>query len=116
MPEPKSVADITHVAIAFMRSEIFNDNNRTEWPLPEVFTSVEEVRSKFADGTTIQVAIGGWGNSAGFETAARTTESRKLFARNVKTMLDATGADGVDIDWEYPGQVLLFCLYRVDIC
>jgi len=85
-----------------MRSEIFNDENRTEWPL---FTTVEEVRSKFADGTVIQVAIGGWGDTAGFDAAARTTKSRKLFAKNVKAMLDATGADGVDVDWEYPGYV-----------
>jgi len=25
------------------------------------------------------------------------------FAQNVKAMLDDTGADGVDVDWEYPG-------------
>jgi GH18 family chitinase len=104
VPEPSLVSGVTHVAIAFMRSEIFNDENRTEWPL---FTSVEEVRPKFADGTIIQVAIGGWGDTAGFDAAARTTESRNLFARNVKAMLEATGADGVDIDWEYPGCVSL---------
>ncbi|KAG9804786.1 hypothetical protein KCU86_g23810, partial [Aureobasidium melanogenum] len=28
---------------------------------------------------------------------------RKAFAENVKAMLDFTNADGVDIDWEYPG-------------
>ena len=40
------------------------------------------------------VAIGGWGNTAGFEVAAATARSRKLFAHNVKLMVDATGADG----------------------
>jgi GH18 family chitinase len=94
------VADVTHVALAFMGSEFFNDEARTTWPL---FTSVDEVRPKFAKGTIVQVAIGGWSNTDGFETAARTQESRKLFAKNVHAMLDATGADGVDVDWEYPG-------------
>ena len=40
------------------------------------------------------VAIGGWGDTAGFEVAAATAVSRKLFAHNVKSMVDATGADG----------------------
>ena len=40
------------------------------------------------------VAIGGWGNTAGFEIASATESSRKLFAHNVKSMVDATGADG----------------------
>jgi GH18 family chitinase len=83
-----------------MRSNIFNDANRTEWPL---FTTIEEVRPKFAKSSVIQVAVGGWGDTAGFEKAAKTEKSRKMFAENVKAMLDATGADGVDIDWEYPG-------------
>jgi GH18 family chitinase len=94
------VSDITHVALAFMQSNVFNDVNRTDWPL---FTTVEEVRPKFANGIVLQVAIGGWGDTAGFEKAAKTEQSRELFAKNVKAMLDATGADGVDIDWEYPG-------------
>jgi GH18 family chitinase len=94
------VADLTHVALAFMRPNIFNDVNRTEWPM---FTTVMEVRPKFAKGTVLQVAIGGWGDTAGFEEAAKTEQSRELFAENVKAMLDVTGADGVDIDWEYPG-------------
>lgn len=83
-----------------MQSAIFNDAGRNEWPL---FTTIEDVRPKFADGTMIQVAIGGWGDTEGFSKAASTEESRKLFATNVKLMLDKTGADGVDIDWEYPG-------------
>ena len=40
------------------------------------------------------VAIGGWGNTAGFEIAAATEATRKHFAHNVKLMVDATGADG----------------------
>lgn len=100
VPEPNLVADVTHVALAFMQSRIFNDAGRTEWPL---FTSIKDVRPKFADGTVIQIAIGGWGDTDGFSKAAKTEESRKIFARNVKAMLDKTEADGVDIDWEYPG-------------
>ncbi|CZT13308.1 related to extracellular chitinase [Rhynchosporium graminicola] len=99
VPKPDMVSNITHVAIAFMQSATFNEENPTQWPF---FTTVEEVRSKFARGTTIMVAIGGW-SDPGFSKAAKTESSRRLFARNVKAMVDFTGADGVDMDWEYPG-------------
>jgi GH18 family chitinase len=85
------VSDITHVELAFMPSSTFNEMQPSEWPL---FTTVEAVRSQFAPGTAIMVAIGGWGDTEGFSTAAATDSSRKLFARNVKTMVDYTGADG----------------------
>ena len=44
------------------------------------------------------VAIGGWGDEEGFRRAAASEESRDRFARNVKTMLDDTGADGKRVD------------------
>ncbi|KAI0188163.1 glycoside hydrolase family 18 protein [Xylaria flabelliformis] len=92
---------ITHVALAFMNSNTFNrDEDSSSWP---IFMSVEEARSEFEPGTKIMVAIGGWGDTSGFDTAARTEENRNRFARNVANMVRDTGADGVDIDWEYPG-------------
>jgi hypothetical protein len=91
IPEKPLVSRVTHVALAFMRSEVFNVPDQREWPL---FTTVGEVRPKFRDGTKIQVAIGGWGNTDGFSQAAKTEGSRKLFAANVQAMLHATGADG----------------------
>lgn len=91
VPESSLVSRVTHVALAFMRSEVFNVPQQQEWPL---FTSVAEIRPQFAEGVKIQVAIGGWGNTDGFSQAAKTEESRKLFAGNIKAMVDATGADG----------------------
>ncbi|KAF1837857.1 42 kDa endochitinase-like protein [Decorospora gaudefroyi] len=100
VPQQSLVSSVTHVALAFMRSETVNNPKQNEWPL---FTTIDQVRPKFAKGTVIQVAIGGWANTEGFSTAAKTDESRKLFAKNVAAMLTATGADGIDMDWEYPG-------------
>lgn len=118
MPEQHLVSDITHVALAFMSPALFNqEQTPSSWPL---FTTVEKVRSQFKDGTAIMVAVGGWGDTAGFEIAAATADSRKVFAHNVRSMVEETGADGklhgllfeiwssdfssgVDIDWEYPG-------------
>ena len=92
MPDKSRVSDLTHVALAFMSPAIFNEEeSRSSWPL---FTTVEKARSRFVDGTAMMVAIGGWGDTAGFEIATATEERRKLFARNVKLMVDSTGADG----------------------
>lgn len=74
-----------------MRSHIFNSPAPAEWPL---FTTVDSARSKFPNTTAIMVAIGGWGDTEGFSQAAATETSRELFAKNVKLMVDATGADG----------------------
>lgn len=40
------------------------------------------------------IAIEGWGDTAGFYIVAATGTTRKLFAHNVKVMIDATGVDG----------------------
>lgn len=85
------VKDITHVAIAFMRPLVFNQEKPESWPL---WTNVKDVRTKFSKDAAVMVAIGGWGDTAGFSEAARTDESRKLFAKNIKAMIDDTGADG----------------------
>ena len=91
MPDKSLVLDITHVALAFMSPAIFNQVESSSWPL---FTTVEIARSKFTDGTTIMIAIEGWGDTAGFYIVAATGTTRKLFAHNVKVMIDATGVDG----------------------
>ncbi|KAH9908838.1 glycoside hydrolase family 18 protein [Xylariomycetidae sp. FL2044] len=101
IPNASLSSPITHVAMAFMSSDTFNrPEGDSVWPL---FMSVQEARSQFQPHTKIMVAIGGWGDTAGFGTAARSDDSRGLFARNVAAMVSHTGADGVDIDWEYPG-------------
>ncbi|KAF1967043.1 glycoside hydrolase [Bimuria novae-zelandiae CBS 107.79] len=100
VPAPWRVKDVTHVALAFMRSETFNDLERSSWPL---FLEVEKVREKFPKETKVMVAIGGWGNEEGFRESASTAEGREAWAENVRRMVESTGADGIDIDWEYPG-------------
>lgn len=84
------IEPITHVALAFMRAELFLDEDREEWPL---FRTVSSTRDEFVDGTQVLVAIGGWGD-LGFSVAARDDTSRKAFAHNIARMVEATGADG----------------------
>lgn len=79
------------MTLAFMPSSRFNMVNNTDWPF---FATVDETRPKFAKGTAIMVAIGGWGDTAAFSYASVNQNRREIFARNVKAMLDYTGTDG----------------------
>jgi len=53
------------------------------------------MRSRFSNGTKVMIAIGGWGDTAGFSAGAKDDASRTLYAKNVAAMLNSVGADGV---------------------
>jgi len=74
-----------------MSPAYFNQDNASAFPL---FSAVETVRPHFPHNTAVMVAIGGWGDTEGFEVAAATDSSRKMFAQNVKRMVEVTEADG----------------------
>ena len=59
------------------------------------------------------VSIGGW-MADGFSDAALTDASRALFADSVVELLREFSADGIDIDWEYPGQGVAGIKYRAE--
>ncbi|VUC20678.1 unnamed protein product [Clonostachys rosea] len=103
---PRDVAtSITHILLAFLPSSIFHFPDGTEMTVADyqLFTPIDRIISSFEPTTKVMVAIGGWGDSRGFEDAARDAESRRNWAANVKRMVETLEIDGVDIDWEYPG-------------
>jgi len=51
----------------------------------------------------VAIAVGGWG-AGGFSEAASTPEGRQRFATSAARLLPANNADGIDVDWEYPGH------------
>ena len=59
------------------------------------------------------VSIGGWA-ADGFSDAALTDASRSLFADSAVELLRRFSADGIDIDWEYPGQGVAGIKYRAE--
>lgn len=78
--------------MAFMTCNTFNrKEGNSHWPL---FMTVEKTRAHFVPGTKLLVAIGGWGDTAGFSLAAATEKGRRTWARNVAAMIQDTGADG----------------------
>jgi chitinase len=57
------------------------------------------------------VSVGGW-TAEGFSDAALTAASRSTFARSAVELLRKFGLDGIDLDWEYPGQGVAGIKYR----
>jgi chitinase len=51
----------------------------------------------------IIVSVGGWG-ADNFSDAALSDESRDKFAKSVVDLVKRYALDGIDLDWEYPGQ------------
>jgi chitinase len=51
----------------------------------------------------IIVSVGGWG-ADNFSDAAFSDQSRDRFARSAVDLIKRYALDGIDLDWEYPGQ------------
>jgi chitinase len=54
---------------------------------------------------TVLISVGGWLGSGNFSDVALTKQSRSLFIESAVKFIDRHQLDGLDIDWEYPGQV-----------
>jgi chitinase len=57
------------------------------------------------------ISVGGW-QAEGFSDAALTESSRHTFALSAVKLIREYAADGVDLDWEYPGQGVAGIKYR----
>jgi len=52
----------------------------------------------------ILLSVGGWAWSDSFSDVALTVSSREIFTESIIELIKRHQLDGVDIDWEYPGQ------------
>lgn len=55
-------------------------------------------------GLKVLLAVGGWGWSDHFSDVAFTEAGRARFAETALALVRTHRLDGVDVDWEYPGQ------------
>ncbi|WP_270939880.1 peroxiredoxin [Romboutsia lituseburensis] len=98
---PKNVDANLLDAVIYAFVEI-NPDGTLLVPTPKYLNQLVNLRKENPDLQVI-AAIGGWG-ADGFSDAALTPASRYNFARQVNKLINQYKLDGVDIDWEYPGN------------
>ncbi|KAF8639677.1 hypothetical protein AX17_000941 [Amanita inopinata Kibby_2008] len=61
--------------------------------------------SAHANNKKVKLSVGGWTGSKYFSSAVATPENRQIFAQNIVLVYRVYNLDGIDIDWEYPGEL-----------
>lgn len=56
-------------------------------------------------GLKVLISVGGWGGCRYFSDASLTDSSRARFINSALAFITKFKLDGIDIDWEYPGQI-----------
>ena len=109
LPAAIHAAKLTHIDYAFARIEA----NRVLLDRPGAAADLARLRALKQQNPQLKVmvSIGGW-TADGFSDAALTAASRHQFSRSVSDLLQQYDLDGVDLDWEYPGQGVAGIKYR----
>lgn len=93
---------LTHINYAFAQvndeGRIYFRNERS----PSHIAQLQALKARNPD-LKLLVSVGGWG-ADGFSDAALTDSSREVFSRSAVEMIEDYALDGIDIDWEFPGQ------------
>jgi chitinase len=93
---------LTHINFAFANIVDGKAAFELETDAAKIATLIE-LKKQNAD-LKVLYSVGGWVWSDQFSTMAAYEESRKIFAESCVALLKKHGFDGVDLDWEYPGQ------------
>jgi chitinase len=93
---------LTHINYAFARIDA---EGKAVLPHPGVPEHLQYLRSLKTKNPQLRIllSVGGW-EAEGFSDAAASAASRETFGRSVVALLGEHSLDGVDLDWEYPGQ------------
>ena len=93
---------LTHINYAFAR---IDEDGNLFFPNPDASAHIKKLLAlKNRDSyLRVLVSVGGWGADY-FSDVALTESSRAEFADEVGELVRNYSLDGVDIDWEYPGQ------------
>ncbi len=93
---------LTHLNYAFAK---VNPLGEVWFEVPDAPAHIAQLQALKAVNPDLKVvvSVGGWGADF-FSDAAASEASRCLFATSAIEMLKRYALDGIDLDWEYPGQ------------
>ena len=112
MPATISAKKLTHINFAFAR---IDGNGRVVFEHPQFAPALKSLLALKRQNSRLRVlvSVGGW-EADGFSDAALTEESRNTFAESAVAFLRQHRADGIDLDWEYPGQGVAGIKFRAE--
>jgi chitinase len=99
---PADARRLTHINYAF--ANIRDDQVVLERPYDAERLDTLRALKQYNPDLKVLLSVGGWAWSDHFSDAALTAASRQRFARSAAAIVEQHQLDGLDIDWEYPGQ------------
>lgn len=99
---PSDARLLTHVNYAF--ANVRDGRIVLERPYDAERLDTLRALKQYNPDLKLLLAVGGWSWSDHFSDAALTAASRQRFARSAAALVEQHQLDGLDIDWEYPGQ------------
>ena len=102
---------LTHINFAFAHIK----NGKVAFDNPDLAPALKSLLAlkKQNPQLKIIISVGGW-EADGFSDAALTEASRAIFAESALALMRQHGADGLDLDWEYPGQGVAGIKFRAE--
>ncbi|TRX60751.1 glycoside hydrolase family 18 protein [Fulvivirga sp. M361] len=93
---------VTHINYAFanIKDGLVVEGGQKDTPDLMKLNQLKQINSNLK----VLVSIGGWTWSGGFSNAVLTPRSRQRFANSAVAYMQRHKIDGIDLDWEYPGQ------------
>ncbi len=110
MPPVIHPEKLTHINFAFAR---IDKGGKVVFENPALAPALKSLLALKAQNPELKVivSVGGW-EAEGFSDAALTEASRDTFAQSAVELIREHGVDGIDLDWEYPGQGIAGIKYR----
>ncbi len=101
---------ITHINYAFanIKDGCVVEGSETDTETIKKLNALKQVNKDLK----ILISIGGWSWSKFFSDAVLTESSREVFANSALAFMQKHKIDGIDLDWEYPGQIGDSNIYR----